>query len=137
MVEHHGEFYDFEKLQMSPAPTASIPWYVGGHTEVALRRAARMGDGWTSAMIRFDDLVEVIARLRLLRAEYGRSDGPYEIQAVCIDRFGAGGYREQFDAGVTDIITMPWLFYGVGLDGDLQAKKDGIRRFADDIIAKI
>lgn len=137
MVEHHGEFYDFDKLQMSPAPTEPIPWYVGGHTNVALRRAARIGDGWTSAMIKFDDLVDVIGRLKKLRAEYGRADQPYEIQAVCIDRFGLDGYREQFDVGVTDIITMPWMFYGTGFDGGLRAKQDGIRRFADDVIAKI
>ena len=39
MVEFHGEFYDFDKLQMSPAPTQPVPFYVGGHTDVALRRA--------------------------------------------------------------------------------------------------
>jgi probable F420-dependent oxidoreductase len=137
MVEHHGEFYDFDKLQMSPAPARPIPWYVGGHTEVALRRAARFADGWTSAMIRFDDLVATGKRLAELRAEFGRADEPFEVQAVCIDRFGVDGYREQFDAGVTDIITMPWMFYGVGFDGSVQEKKDGIRRFADEIIAKI
>lgn len=137
MVEHHGEFYDFDKLQMSPAPARPIPWYVGGHTEVALRRAARFADGWTSAMIRFDDLVASRRRLAELRAEVGRTDEPFEIQAVCIDRFGLDGYLEQFDAGVTDVITMPWLFYGVGLDGSLQDKKDGIRRFAEEIIARI
>ena len=51
MVEFHGEFYDFDKLQMSPAPSKPVPFYVGGHTEVALKRAARVGDGWTSAMM--------------------------------------------------------------------------------------
>jgi probable F420-dependent oxidoreductase len=137
MVEHHGEFYDFDKLQMSPAPARPIPFYVGGHTEVALKRAARVGDGWTSAMIKFADLVDVIGALKKLRAEYGRAEQPYEIQAVCIDRFGLDGYRELFDAGVTDIITMPWVFYGVGLDGELEAKQDGIRRFADDVIAQL
>ncbi len=42
MVEFHGEFYDFDKLQMSPAPSEPVPFYVGGHTEVALKRAARI-----------------------------------------------------------------------------------------------
>jgi len=39
MVQFHGEFYGFEKLQMSPAPSKPVPFYVGGHTEVALKRA--------------------------------------------------------------------------------------------------
>ncbi|WP_338886674.1 TIGR03619 family F420-dependent LLM class oxidoreductase [Rhodococcus sovatensis] len=131
MVEHHGEFYDFDKLQMSPAPTKPVPFYVGGHTDVALRRAARVGDGWTSAMIKFDDLVSVIARLKELRAEYGKADEPYEIQTVCIDRFGKDGYAELEEAGVTDIITVPWIFDGIGFDGPLEAKKDSMRKFAE------
>jgi probable F420-dependent oxidoreductase len=51
MVEFHGEFFDFDKLQMSPAPRVPVPFYIGGHTGPALRRAARTGDDWCSAMI--------------------------------------------------------------------------------------
>ncbi len=137
MVEYHGKFYDFDKLTMSPAPTEPVPVYVGGHTEPALRRAARTGDGWTSAMIAFDDLRAVIARLAELRAEYGRDREPFEIQAVCVDRFGVDGYRAQAEAGVTDAIVVPWVFYGVGLDGPLQDKKDGMKRFAAEIMGKL
>ncbi|RRQ29324.1 TIGR03619 family F420-dependent LLM class oxidoreductase [Rhodococcus sp. Eu-32] len=134
MVEHHGEFYDFDKLQMSPAPAKPVPFYVGGHTDVALRRAARVGDGWTSAMITFDDLVDVIARLRELRAEYGKADEPFEIQTVCIDRFGKDGYAELEEAGVTDIITVPWVFDGIGFDGPLEAKQESMRKFAQNFM---
>ncbi len=98
MVEYHGEFFDFDRLQMSPAPSKPVPFYVGGHTEVALKRAARIGDGWTSAMMKFDDLVATMARLDELRAEYGRAELPFEIQAVCIDRFGKDGYAEMAEA---------------------------------------
>lgn len=131
MVEHHGEFYDFDRLRMSPAPAKPVPFYVGGHTDVALRRAARVGNGWTSAMIKYDDLVTVIARLRELRSEYGKSHEPYEIQTVCIDRFGKDGFAELEAAGVTDIITVPWVFDGIGFDGPLEAKQDSLRKFAD------
>src|SRR6476661_5017188 len=82
MVEFHGDFFDFDRLQMSPAPSRPVPFYVGGHTEVALRRAACIGDGWTSAMMKFRDLVATMRQLDELRAEYGRSDAPFEIQAV-------------------------------------------------------
>lgn len=136
MVEYQGEFYGFDRLQMSPAPGAPVPIYVGGHTEAALRRAARAGDGWTSAMMTFDELRTTIERLHKLRTEYGRG-GPFEIQAVCVDRFGLDGYRQQADIGVTDAIVVPWLFYGVPFDGPLEAKKDGMRRFADEIMARM
>ncbi len=137
MVDYHGRYFDFDKLQMSPAPTEPVPIYVGGHTEAALRRAARVGDGWTSAMMRFDQLRASITRLTELRAGYGRADAPFEIQAVCVDRFGLDGYRQQAEAGVTDAIVVPWLLYGAGFDADPQTKKDGLRRFADDVIAKM
>ena len=136
MVSHHGEFFQFDKLQMSPAPARPVPIYVGGHTEAGLRRAARH-DGWTSAMIRFDDLRKTIGKLTALRAELGRADAPFEIQAVCIDRFGLDGYRQQADIGVTDAIVVPWLFDGIGFDGPLAAKQDNMRRFAEKIITRM
>lgn len=137
MVEFHGKHYAFDRLQMSPAPTAPVPIYIGGHTEAALRRAARVGDGWSSAMMRFDRLREVIDRLTGLRTEYGRADRPFEIQAVCVDRFGLDGYRQQAEAGVTDAIVVPWMSYGAGFDADLRTKQDALRRFADEVIVRL
>lgn len=134
MVEFHGDFYDFDKLQMSPAPGKQVPFYVGGHTDVALKRAARVGDGWTSAMMTRDQLADTIARLNEYRGTYGRADGPFEFQAVCIDRFGVDGHRELAEIGVTDNIVIPWVFEGLGFDAPLQAKKDSMKRFADTYI---
>ncbi|MGA6164204.1 TIGR03619 family F420-dependent LLM class oxidoreductase [Amycolatopsis magusensis] len=137
MVEYHGEFFDFGKLRMSPTPPSRVPFYIGGHTEVALRRAAKYGDGWSSAMMKFDDLRSTISRLRELLTEAGRADVPFEYQAVCIDRFGVDGYRQQAEIGVTDVITMPWMFDGIGFDGELSAKKDSIRKFGAEVIAAV
>ncbi|TLF82692.1 TIGR03619 family F420-dependent LLM class oxidoreductase [Nocardia cyriacigeorgica] len=130
MVEYHGEFFDFDPLQMSPAPSEPVPFYIGGHTDAALRRAARVGDGWTSAMMKFDQLCETIETLGQLRAEYGRAEEPFEIQAVCIDKFGRSGYQDLADAGVTDAIVVPWLMDGIGFDGELSAKQESLRKFA-------
>jgi len=137
MVEYHGKHFGFDNLVMSPPPSEPVPIYVGGHTEVALRRAARAGDGWSSAMMRFDDLRRSIDRLATLRAEYGRADVPFEIQAVCVNRFGLDGYRQQAEAGVTDAIVVPWALDGLGFDADVSAKRDSLRRFADEVIARM
>jgi probable F420-dependent oxidoreductase len=134
MVEFHGEFYDFDRLQMSPAPTQPVPFYVGGHTEVALKRAARVGDGWTSAMLTGAELADIIDKLKKLLAENGRADDPFEYQAVCIDKFGVDGHRALAEAGVTDNIVMPWVFDGLGFDAPLDAKQDSVKRFADTYI---
>lgn len=137
MVEYQGEYYGFDRLQMSPAPSEPVPIYVGGHSDAALRRAATVGDGWTSAMMGRDELRRTIETLATLRAEHGRAEAPFEIQAVCVDRFGLDGYRQQADIGVTDAVVVPWLFYGVPFDGELAAKQDGMKRFADEIIDRM
>lgn len=134
MVEYHGEFYDFDRLQMSPAPSKPVPFYVGGHTDVALRRAARVSDGWTSAMMTCDQLAETIRTLKKLLAENGRADDPFEYQAVCIDKFGVDGHRDLVAAGVTDYIGIPWVFEGLGFDAPVDKKLDAMKRFAETYI---
>ena len=131
MVEFHGKFYDFDRLQMSPAPSQPVPFYVGGHTEVALKRAARLSDGWTSAMMTRDQLADTVTQLNVLRTEYGRADVPFEIQAVCIDKFGVDGHRELAAVGVTDNIVIPWIFDGLAFDAPVEKKKDSLKRYAD------
>jgi probable F420-dependent oxidoreductase len=43
-----GQFYRFEAIRCLPLPVQKPhpPIWVGGHSKVALRRAARFGDGW-------------------------------------------------------------------------------------------
>ncbi len=80
--EFHGEFYDIPKTKMSPAPTQPIPILIGGHADVALRRAAR-NDGWMHGGGDLGDpeaLDRYIKRLNELREEEGRT-GPFEIHA--------------------------------------------------------
>ena len=106
-----------------------MPFYVGGHTDVALKRAARVGDGWTSAMLTGAELADIIGKIKKLLAENGRVDEPFEYQAVCIDKFGVDGHRELAEAGVTDNIVMPWVFDGLGFDAPL----DGEAGFGEEV----
>ena len=43
-----GEFYRFESLHFQPQPVQKPhpPIWIGGHSRAALRRAAKLGDGW-------------------------------------------------------------------------------------------
>jgi probable F420-dependent oxidoreductase len=132
-VEHHGEFYEFDALEMSPAPTEPVPIYVGGLSEAALRRAARH-DGWISDLHRSDELVDICATLRRYRAELGRGDEPFAVVASSKDAASLDDYRRLADGGVTHLLTLPWVFYA-GFTDDLHERIDGIRRFADDVIA--
>ena len=136
MVEHHGEFYDFDRLEMSPVPKAEIPIYVGGISEPALKRAARVGDGWISDLHSSDELRDIVARLRTYRADSARAGRPFSVLAAASDAFDLDGYRRLADAGVTHVMTMPWIFYG-GSILSLDDKRDGMRRFGDEVIRKM
>ena len=56
--------------------------------------------------------------------------------ASATDAANIDGYRRMEEAGVTHLATLPWIFYG-GKTESLQDKKDGMRRFADDVIGKM
>ena len=48
-VEYHGSHYDVPACQVNPSPTEPVPILGGGHSPPALRRAARLCDGWIAA----------------------------------------------------------------------------------------
>jgi alkanesulfonate monooxygenase SsuD/methylene tetrahydromethanopterin reductase-like flavin-dependent oxidoreductase (luciferase family) len=45
-VTFDGEFFTLENALILPAPSPSIPLVVGGRSNAAVDRAARLGDGW-------------------------------------------------------------------------------------------
>jgi probable F420-dependent oxidoreductase len=134
VVEHHGEFFDVPPLEMLPAPTEPVPVYVGGVSEVALRRAARH-DGWVSDLHTIEELAAFRQQIERYREEYDRTHVPFSVFGSARDAWDLDGYRRVADAGVTHLVTMPWYFYA-GADADTAGKVEGIHRFAEDVIAK-
>lgn len=137
MVEYHGKHYQFDRLQMSPAPSQPVPIYIGGHSPPGLRRAAKYGDGWASAMSTEEQTRGFVTDLVRLRKELGRDHLPFEIQVACLDVFDVDGYKRLAEIGVTDIITQPWLLYGAGPTSTLEQKKDSLERFADAVFPQM
>src|SRR5262249_49773349 len=45
-VTFQGEFFSLNDALILPAPSPRIPLIVGGRSEAAVARAARLGDGW-------------------------------------------------------------------------------------------
>lgn len=136
--EYHGEIYDVPPLKMAPVPSAPIPLLVGGHGEPALRRAARVGDGWLHGGGDLSELPGMISRLHELRKEYGTDSKPFEIHVISLDAYSADGIAKLEEIGVTDVIVGFRLPYHVGPDTEpLSAKLDSLKRFSDDVIAKV
>ena len=132
MVTHEGEFYQFDRLKMTPPlPPARIPIWVGGISDLALKRAAR-NDGWLSDLQTSAEILKCIAKVRAYREGLGRTPA-CEIMASPSDAHGIDAYRQLEQGGVTHLLTMPWAFYH-GLTDDLEKKIDGLKRYAEDII---
>lgn len=134
-VEYAGRHYAFPRVRMLPKPGAPVPIYGGGLSEPALRRAARL-DGWVSDLHTSAELREIAAKLREYRAAAGLSERPFELIVACSDAFDADAIRRLEEFGVTHYATAPWLFHGGRWDS-MEDKRTGLRRFAEDVIAKL
>lgn len=102
--EYHGEFYDLPEIKINPAPTAKVPLYIGGHSDAALKRAARCGDGWMHAGGDKDELGPLVDRLKELRDEYGTADQPFSTCVISMDAYTPDGIERLEVAGVTDVV---------------------------------
>ena len=120
-VEYHGEFVDFDPLTCTPLPVqgADILILVGGDTEVAIRRAVRLADGYFPGEGDPDRLAELIAAVRAECEKRSRDPDTLEINAM----FGAhmtnpsAGVDVMRDLGVGRVMVPAFFFVGeTGLD---------------------
>lgn len=74
-AEHLGRFYRFEGVSCQPKPVhARIPLWIGASAELAIRRAARLGDAWIIAPLSSLEAVKTQMRIyQAALAEYGRA----------------------------------------------------------------
>jgi len=143
-VEHHGKHYDIPPLMMEPHPETTPPIYCGGHTDAALKRAARYCDGWIGNAYPWDDAVHYVGKLQGYLKEYGRENDDFEIIVGFYDVPSPDLYkRAEEELGVTATMTMPWagmqdISSGdhTGLTESADRYRAPIERFAEDIVAK-
>lgn len=64
----HGA--DFVNIRAKPQPDGEIPIWIGGHADVALRRACRVGKGWHGGFLSIADTSYTVNRLK----EFGHSN---------------------------------------------------------------
>lgn len=121
VVEHHGEFFDFDPVMFEPKPVQRPhpPIVVGGESKPALRRAAQYGGGWVGMAHTLDSVVGPVTELARLRAE---GAPPVEV-TVGGPIESRDDLRRWEDAGVDRIIVSPW--------SRSREAVDGLRRFAD------
>ena len=136
--EFHGEFYDIPKIKMSPTPSEPIPLLVGGHADVALKRAVQRGDGWMHGGGTPEELDALLDKLTAIRKAEGKENDPFEIHVISMDAYTVDGCRRLEDKGITDVIVGFRLPYILGNDTEpLETKIANIERFGEHVIAKV
>lgn len=144
-VEYHGQHIDFDPLMIEPHPAKQVPIWNGGHTDPALRRAARLCDGWIGNAYTEEDAEHYLGRLKGFLKEAGREHDPFEI-IIGLYAEPTPALCEKWAAkGVTGILCVPWM----SMEGDnfnenvadvqnktgLAKKRDAIMRFGETVVA--
>jgi probable F420-dependent oxidoreductase len=85
---HTGPFYELAPCRLHPKPVQRPhpPIHVGGNTDAALRRVARLGQGWYGLGLAPDACAERVRRLEELLAAQGRTRADVE---VIVSTYGA------------------------------------------------
>jgi probable F420-dependent oxidoreductase len=126
VIEHHGEFFDFDKVMFEPKPQQRPypPIIVGGDSPAALRRTAQFGDGWIPMNHCLEQIPASVARLSELRESFGR---PGRVEVTLGGPVDSPGDLERYvDAGVDRVIVRPWRLSREAIDG--------LRRFAGEVL---
>jgi probable F420-dependent oxidoreductase len=137
-VEHHGQFFNFPRIIMTPVPPAPVPILIGGISEPALRRAAKIGDGWVAPGQKLAEALESLKTLEKLRKEYGTHHKPFNsIVAIWDERpMTPADIRRLEDAGATGYTVFPFAFT-IGPNTTLAQKRAEMERVAGELIAKV
>jgi probable F420-dependent oxidoreductase len=72
---HRGRFFEIGPVRIAPAPPqgVSLPIWIGGRTEAALRRAATLGDGYVGYLLDADGFRQRMQRIGELATAAGRA----------------------------------------------------------------
>jgi len=132
--EYHGTEFDFAALEISHR-SVKTPLIVGGTSDAAKRRAARLGDGWYSTPnYGPEDVVQSREAIEKMRVEFGTTDREfnYYVRLAAPDpellaAFVAEGF-ERFTVGATELFPRTQVA-SMTLDDKIEV----MQRVADDL----
>jgi probable F420-dependent oxidoreductase len=89
-VTFEGRHYQFHDVTIAPRPVqAPLPLWIGGASEAAVRRTARLGTGWLAGVQTPAEVGSVIAAIRAECARVGRAIPEDHYGASLAFRFGS------------------------------------------------
>ena len=125
-VEFHGEFWDIPAMDPEPRPVQQpIPILIGGHSEAAIDRAVRLGDGWITAGMSPERLSEMLPVLHSAAERHGSE--PSSVKVYC----------QRARGGTTLDDLRQYEALGVHSLQVHLGTLDTLKRFADDVLPRV
>jgi probable F420-dependent oxidoreductase len=76
-VTFDGEFWQLDRITVLPKPRQQpFPLWIGGNTDVAMRRTGQLGDGWIPSFIPPDSFAAGVVKTQAFAAAAGREVPP-------------------------------------------------------------
>lgn len=112
--DRFADAYSFPK----PARPGGIPVLIGGESKPAMRRVARLGDGWLPYNLPVDRAAGAIAELKTMTREAGRDPEALRIIKIIYSNAALDDLKRYRDAGVTE--------FNMASSGELPTDEAGI-----------
>ena len=124
-----GEYFNFEGLVTAPKPLQRPhpPIVIGGNRPVALRRVARLGDGWHPMNLSPDSVRKRIPLIREEEHKVGRPPMSTVQLRIGMERITAAAVADYEEAGVTEFVMSPD-------GGTLAERRTALKRFKADVM---
>ncbi len=126
---HSGRHFAFDPLVIS-TEHVEVPILLGGTTEPALRRVARVADGWFNPPVAVEECLRMRDDIERYRAEGGTTARPfrYYIQLESADESEIDRYAAE---GFTDLTILGFKLWKHGMHVDLEEKEAMLRAAAE------
>jgi probable F420-dependent oxidoreductase len=152
-----GEFERFENVSALPRPVQQPrpPIWVGGNGDVALRRVARLGDGWHPISMLPEEIAQGVERLQRFAKAAGREADEIVVslrRGVRLAQssaeaagWGASDPRQAFAGTPDDVIAQMRAYEAAGVrhlllsggGGSVDGLLDLMDRFASDVLPAV
>ncbi len=100
----HGKYFNFENVTIEPRPlqrtnndTGTIDIWVGGRSDAALKRTARLADGYFASFQTPDEFERNMATIRQYAEQFGRANARIESGLILLCRLAATRERAEED----------------------------------------
>ena len=129
-----GTTVRFRDVYLRPQPrSGTIPIHIGGHTEIAARRAGRIGDGFFPFGVDRDQLPLLLGTMRAAAEDAGRDLSSIEVTLSSFtttdDAAALADVAELVDLGATRVVIPAALFPG--------DTADSLTHYGDHVIGRL